>query len=910
MRDALRGVGRRPAAVGLGLVAAVAAGLAGTVVASTDCNNNGIPDHIEIAKGLLADCNGNGIPDICEYAGVELAAQQAPFGGSHPLVAIFTEVDLAITDVRLEIEVRADLAATNKFVQVKVGGTLVSTLWVVGGAACPATPSVASLIVPAATFNAAAAKGVVVITVEASGAVSAAACGNSVAGFVLHFLADRAVPDCLGNGLWDGCDIALDPAIDCNSNGVVDLCEIAVDPARDCNGNGVLDSCEIAWAQWLDCNGNGVLDSCEIAWGWSSDCNWNGVLDDCEIAWYWGNDCNWNGVLDWCEIYWDPSLDCNGDWVLDECQQSDCNWNGVPDIVEICADTWGALDCNENGVIDECELNSNPWIDCNANWVIDWCEIAKQPYLDCDGNGVLDSCEVGPGRDCDGNGVVDQCELAASPLLDCDGNGVIDACDIATSPERDCDGNGFIDVCEILARPWLDLSGTGVLDACEIAADPSVDCDGDGVIDTIQMGWMPGLDCNGNSVIDACEIALDPMLDSNLDGTLDACSYAVGDLNLDGVVDGSDLAVLLILWGTASPEIGDLDGDGIVDGADLGLLLLGWGHVPLPPVITAIVPPTVQGGEPITISGLRLGSVPQVRVGGVLATDVTVLDAQTVIAVAPNAAPFGLVDIVVSTAFGSATSPRGVSHLRSVPWATVVEGSPDASIVTSDALRAAIVETGFPWRIRDNVSDIEMLLVPAGAYTMGCSPSLLGNCDPGEYPLQQVAIEESFYLGRYPVTQSEWTFVMGTNPSQFQHALDSFQRPVERVTRLMVDQFLSFTGLRLPTEPEWEYACRGGTTTAFSNGSSDDATLGALAWFSTNSGGQTRPVGQKLANRLGFHDMHGNVWEWVDEPPYWGGAFFYFIRGGSFSSSSKSCRSSMRALSGDGFAGVRVARTP
>jgi formylglycine-generating enzyme required for sulfatase activity len=172
---------------------------------------------------------------------------------------------------------------------------------------------------------------------------------------------------------------------------------------------------------------------------------------------------------------------------------------------------------------------------------------------------------------------------------------------------------------------------------------------------------------------------------------------------------------------------------------------------------------------------------------------------------------------------------------------------------------------------------------------------------------------------------------MGSNPSAFQGYSDSASRPVEQVSWNAIQGYLSATGFRLPTEAEWEYACRAGTQTPFYNGSTDDSTVGELAWFYYNTcqggtGCGTRPVGGKLANAFGFHDMLGNVWEWVNDgyDTYPSGAqtdptgpvsaSSRVVRGGSWYNGSTYVRSSTRYDASPGFAtyavGFRVARTP
>jgi formylglycine-generating enzyme required for sulfatase activity/alpha-tubulin suppressor-like RCC1 family protein len=263
-------------------------------------------------------------------------------------------------------------------------------------------------------------------------------------------------------------------------------------------------------------------------------------------------------------------------------------------------------------------------------------------------------------------------------------------------------------------------------------------------------------------------------------------------------------------------------------------------------------------------------------------------------------------------------------------WATLIEAQPDPLVVTDAAIRAAITTSGLAWRVRDTATQMEMLLVPPGIFTMGCTASNAYACGSAESPTHQVTLTEAFYLGRYEVTQAQWVAKMGSNPSVFQGASypDAANRPVEKMSWLGVHGYLSATGMRLPSEAEWEYACRAGTTTAFSNGSSDDATVGNIAWYSANSNSQTHIVGGKAANALGLHDMSGNVAELVND--YYSSTYYSTtssinpfgpndsvqqgngLRGGNYSAPTEELRSSWRGRhSGGGFGvGFRVARIP
>ena len=263
--------------------------------------------------------------------------------------------------------------------------------------------------------------------------------------------------------------------------------------------------------------------------------------------------------------------------------------------------------------------------------------------------------------------------------------------------------------------------------------------------------------------------------------------------------------------------------------------------------------------------------------------------------------------------------PAGPSVITPT-WATLLEAAPDPAVVTDANLRAAIVASGFAWRVRDNGTNIEMLLVPGGTFMMGCSPGD-AECAGDESPTHQVTLTNAFYMGKTEVTQAQWQAKMGSNPSSYSGFSDSPSRPVEQVSWDTIQNFNSATGLRLPTEAEWEYACRAGTTTE------QYGVLNDIAWFVSNSGGQTHAVAGKLPNALGLYDTLGNVWEWCQDlyGPYSSGSVTNptgpatgsgrLLRGGFWNSGfSLVCRGSQRnyavnpydASTGIGFRAVRT----
>ena len=362
------------------------------------------------------------------------------------------------------------------------------------------------------------------------------------------------------------------------------------------------------------------------------------------------------------------------------------------------------------------------------------------------------------------------------------------------------------------------------------------------------------------------------------------------------------------------------------------------------PTITSITPTSgsTAGGTTITITGTNLTSATSVTVGGVAATSVVVVSSTSITAVTP-AGSIGVVSVALTTPGGTASLASAFTYVVPTGWYTVLEQYVDAAVVTDVTLRNEIIALGLPWRVRDNGTGIEMLLIPAGSFTMGCSASNSYACDSDESPTHQVTLTQAFYMGRYEVTQAQWLAKMGSNPSSFSGYSDSPSRPVERVSWNMIasgsTSFMSVTGLRLPTEAEWEYAYRAGTTTAFhsypaqSTGFNDDTLLGNIGWYLGNNGASgsstygTKAVGGKLANGLGFHDMSGNVWEccqdWyesyssgcVTNPTGPATGSSRLLRGGYWASGSYGCGASERGSTAPdnnlpSTIGFRVVRTP
>jgi formylglycine-generating enzyme required for sulfatase activity len=217
-----------------------------------------------------------------------------------------------------------------------------------------------------------------------------------------------------------------------------------------------------------------------------------------------------------------------------------------------------------------------------------------------------------------------------------------------------------------------------------------------------------------------------------------------------------------------------------------------------------------------------------------------------------------------------------------------------------------------------NSIGMKLVLIPKGTITMGSPESEQGRQKDEVH--HEVTISKDYYLGVYEVTQAQYEKVMGANPSYFKDNAvrgDSSNHPVELVPWEDAVEFCKKLSdlpeekkagrvYRLPTEAEWEYACRAGSKVAYSFGE-DSKSLGDYAWFGGNSGVQTHPVGEKKANAWGLYDMHGNVWEWcsdwygeypkgaVSDPSGPNEGSRRVGRGGSWGNGAAGCRSADRS---------------
>ncbi len=294
------------------------------------------------------------------------------------------------------------------------------------------------------------------------------------------------------------------------------------------------------------------------------------------------------------------------------------------------------------------------------------------------------------------------------------------------------------------------------------------------------------------------------------------------------------------------------------------------------------------------------------------------------------AAISGLLLVLGCSGVGDQSPPPDVLGENSEPEplhvAPVAAKPPGLAVAPFDAEEARAHQAAWAEHLGveveiENSIGTQLRLIPPGEFMMGSPESEQGRFD-NEGPQHRVRITRSFYLGVYPVTQSQWESVMGNNPSWLSEGgimsdrvsgLSTGDFPVEMISWKDAQEFIGRLNerseetarvYRLPTEAEWEYACRAGTTTRYYFG--DDT--GDLGEYASYSDRRIHPIGQKRPNAWGLYEMHGNVFEWCSD---WFSEDYYanspledptgpesgsdrVIRGGCWHSAAGYCRSASR----------------
>jgi hypothetical protein len=548
---------------------------------TNDCNGNGIVDVDDIASGAALDCNANGIADSCEQLPAAssslVGSEQGPIGSTASVPFAFDRVLPAAGNVQLRIDALGDLSATHEFLLVAVGGGAARPVFTTAATDCSWLTETITLT--AAEFNAAIKSNSLAITVSASPTVDAAACsGGSLVRLQLDYT--EAFPDCNDNLVADSEDFCSGFSVDCNGNRRPDECDISLGASNDVDRDGVPDECQ------PDCNNDGRPDAFQILVGEESDCNANALPDECDL--YSGGvsvDCNGNGVPDECDIASGTAPDCDGDGKIDSCALSQ---GLVPD-------------CNGNGVPDSCDIASGASQDCNGNLLPDSCEVAALGYIDFySPQQALSVAQPFTFAYAGARPSAADVYMEVNYYLYADygynrpARVLLDGIEVYTWADNHwgccCSNNrGFY----VNRDVWNQIASDGFIE-CRVVTQSdcsgayarlrfiytrlplATDCNSNGIPDACDITSGFDHDCNGNGQLDACDITQGAE-DDNLNGYPDPCELDRGDLNLDGEVDGSDLAILLSYWGGVGFPIGDCNRDGIIAGADLAILLGNWG---------------------------------------------------------------------------------------------------------------------------------------------------------------------------------------------------------------------------------------------------------------------------------------------------------------------------------------------
>ena len=421
------------------------------------------------------------------------------------------------------------------------------------------------------------------------------------------FLAEECGPariDCNNNCLGDEVEISFfDASLDCNENGLIDSCEVADGIAEDCNGNGIPDACDLANQ---DCDQNGLIDSCEVADGTAEDCNENGVPDGCDIATNPGIDCNGNGIIDSCDSEGGFDTDCNGNGTDDrEEGLTFCPGDSsIPVDLIVVADPSGSSNGKFGDICEDVFRTAVERLEVDFDVRAAWTSIKDQtPSSGCHDFSIPDGTIVpicgGGFRTINSNedwgdatsvmtNPYDPELLGGSPLNWQERDAVLIL--IPASDEGPQDGNGA-EACGCADSQSVgNLIQQAIIQNAQVVPMPTEG--------TPACVYDPGTPESlmsmvatetGGSVVDARSWP-DSTSSEQLSADLEAAIRAAieisprlvctnpcpADFDGNGVVDGSDLAMLLGDWGLEGSAY-DVTGDGFLDGQDLAVLLGTWG---------------------------------------------------------------------------------------------------------------------------------------------------------------------------------------------------------------------------------------------------------------------------------------------------------------------------------------------
>ena len=375
-----------------------------------------------------------------------------------------------------------------------------------------------------------------------------------------------------------------------------------------------------------------------------------------------------------------------------------------------------------------------------------------------------------------------------------------------------------------------------------------------------------------------------------------------GRLTVGSSPRGADIVVGGVKRGVTPMNITDL----LVGEYDVVISKAGYAshsqRVVIDEKTPVVINPTLQSGRSVTITT------------GVAGDDIYVDDRY-----------IGTSPVTMELSFGThtlmASRSDGENIASTTETVTVAQGSTPLTFtlsIMSSGLRPRWANgvTAEQRRILGNLID-NMVAVKGGTFTMGATSEQGNDAERDEKPTHNVTLSD-YHIGKYEVTQEEWQAVMGKNPSYFKGA----KRPVEKVSYKDCDEFIrrlnALTGIEfmLPSEAQWEYAARGGNMSRGYKFSGDN-TIDNVAWYSSNSGSETHPVGQKKPNELGLYDMTGNVWEWCSDyygdyskgsqtnptgptKDKWGGSN-RVDRGGCWNGGARGCRVSDRDSGSPGY---------